>query len=402
MAEKSIEHEERKGLTRREFLRGAAAGLAAAAISAPALAATPRRLAQAAQQAAEEQQQTMLYRPIPACNIKISTIVSGPAGDAVQQRMVAHGVNYFHKVQGCGSKQFRQGLDWDNLYCDVVIDRLDRDQVIREFEAKRSQAGLDVIHFFKIHATLKKPEDLETHPGVFEAFEQLRDQGKTRWLAISLHAGAEMLDACVESGLFKQIQIMFNPLRADKATMQAIAKAHQRGIGIIAMKVMMGGPGRWNKNPRARQAIQQIQQEGRTPGQSILRWVLAQPGITAAVPKCANVQQADENCAAVLARMDEIDEQGVQALAAALSAEYCRSCRICEAACPHGLPIADILRYRMYALDYGERQGAAALYKALPEHLTASVCDGCGACEQVCPHGLRVVELLQDAHRVLV
>ncbi|MBC7287444.1 MAG: aldo/keto reductase [Armatimonadetes bacterium] len=397
-------HEQRQdgpqSVSRRRFLRDAIAGLAAAGLGGRALAAGPLRISQAEQEAGQEQPR-MLYRPIESCGIKVSTIVSGPAGDEVQQRMAAFGVNYYHKVDGCGSKQFRQSVDWDRNYCDVVIDNLDRDKAIQEFEARRDKAGVDVVHFFKIHATLRRPEDIESNPQIFEAFETLKDQGKTLWLATSLHSGADMLEACVESGLFKQIQIMFNPLRADEATMAALAKAKQKGIGIIAMKPMMGGPENWEKNPKAQEALKQIQQVGSTPGQSLLKWVLAQEGITAAVPKCANVSQAEEACTAVLARLTPDEERAVQALAAALSHDYCRLCGSCEAVCPKGLPVSDILRYRMYALGYGETSGASALYSRLPAQLRANACTECGACEKACPYGLRVVRLLKDAHRVL-
>lgn len=395
----------RARVTRRDFLRTAAAGLAVAGLGSRALAGAPQQPApqQGEFSAAigDDAGTGMPYMGIPACQIRISRVVMGPAPDPVQLRMVQYGANYFHKVDACGSKQFRQGLDWDYFYCDVVIDKVRKEEVLQEFERRRSSAGLDVIHFFKIHATLGRPEDLHKHPGLFEAFQILRDQGKTRWLAISLHAGAEMLDACVESGLFSQIQIMFNPLRADEATRAALAKATQRGIGIIAMKPMMGGPAKWQNNPKARQVLGQYWPEGTTAAQAVIRWVLAQPGITAVVPRCANLQQADENCTAAGATLTAWDREGVERLAAALSDDYCRSCRSCEAVCPVGLPVADILRYRMYAADYGERRAARALYRSLPPSQRASACTHCGACEQACPHGLKVASMLADAERML-
>ncbi|MCX7599268.1 MAG: hypothetical protein N2512_10470, partial [Armatimonadetes bacterium] len=97
-------------LSRRGFVR-LAAGAAAFGISSAALGAPPRG------GAAREGQENdfkledgddagtgMVYRAIPACKIRISTIAAGPAGDEVQRRLVARGVNYFHKVDGCGSR----------------------------------------------------------------------------------------------------------------------------------------------------------------------------------------------------------------------------------------------------------------------------------------------------------
>ncbi len=391
-------------LSRRDFLQRTAAGIAAAGLAGSALAAPPRAQGQGEQfnpAPGDDVGTGMPYMGIPACQIRISRVAMGPASEAVQTRMIQYGCNYLHKVDGCGSQQFLSRLDWDAFYCDVVLDKTDRDEAIQEFERRRAKAGLDVIHFFKIHATLSKPEQLQTQRGIFEAFETLRDQGKTKWLATSLHAGPEMVDACVESGLFTQIQIGFNPLQGRPPMMAALAKAQQRGIGIMSMKPLMGGPAKWENNPQARQALQQYWPEGTSAAQAVLRWNLAQTGVTAIVPMCGNTQQADENCAAAGAQLQAWENTGVEALASALSDSFCRSCRTCEEFCPVGLPIADLLRYRMYAADYGETKGARALYRSLPADQRASLCTNCGACDRACPNAVRASSLLAEVHGML-
>jgi predicted aldo/keto reductase-like oxidoreductase len=393
------------GISRREFLQRGVAVAAAASIAGTTLGAPPKRQGETSgftAEVADDVQTGMPYIGIPACQIRISRVIMGPAPESVQTRMIQYGCNYLHKVDGCGSQEFLRQLDWDFFYCDVVIDKLNRDEVIQEFERRRGKAGLDVIHFFKIHATLRRPEDLQNQPGLLEAFQVLRDQGKTKWLATSLHAGADMVEACVESGLFTQIQIPFNPATATPEMKSAVAKAHERGIGIISMKPLMGGPAKWENNPQARQVLQNYWPEGTSAAQAVLRWNLAQPGITAVVPKCDNTQFADEACAAAGAQLQAWEREGVEALALALCDSYCRFCRTCEHVCPQGLPISDILRYRMYAVDYAELAGARTLYRSLPGELRADRCNDCGACETACPYGLRVSAMVHEAHQLLV
>jgi predicted aldo/keto reductase-like oxidoreductase len=55
---------------------------------------------------------------------------------------------------------------------------------------------------------------------------------------------------------------------------------------------------------------------------------------------------------------------------------YCRhACNDCSGACPYGVPIADVLRTRMYATDYEDAAFARREYADLA--VNASACLGC-------------------------
>jgi predicted aldo/keto reductase-like oxidoreductase len=81
---------------------------------------------------------------------------------------------------------------------------------------------------------------------------------------------------------------------------------------------------------------------------------------------------------------------------------YCRqACNDCEGACPYGVPIADVLRTRMYATDYRDLDLATREYRALA--VNASACLGCSGepCAKACTHGLAIDELCAPTHRML-
>ena len=79
--------------------------------------------------------------------------------------------------------------------------------------------------------------------------------------------------------------------------------------------------------------------------------------------------------------------------------KYCRFCGSCEASCPHGVAVADVMRFAMYFTYYGREKEAMRLYDALPTRSTAAVCQGCaGPCAAGCPFGRRVKEELLEAH----
>ena len=81
---------------------------------------------------------------------------------------------------------------------------------------------------------------------------------------------------------------------------------------------------------------------------------------------------------------------------------YCRqACNDCAGACPYGVPISDVLRTRMYAVDYQDLDFARREYAELTSN--ASACLGCSGepCANACSHGLNIAELCAPTHRIL-
>jgi len=79
-------------------------------------------------------------------------------------------------------------------------------------------------------------------------------------------------------------------------------------------------------------------------------------------------------------------------------ARYCRpGCNYCETACPEGVEIAEVLRTRMYDVDYGDHALARTDYAALGDG--ASACLSCAhqACLGACPFGLPIPQFTRDA-----
>jgi predicted aldo/keto reductase-like oxidoreductase len=68
----------------------------------------------------------------------------------------------------------------------------------------------------------------------------------------------------------------------------------------------------------------------------------------------------------------------------------CRMCAECKKVCPRGLPVNDLLRFRMYHDDYGWPEHARAEYAALGVDFRRAVlsCGDCTACTDVCPVNL--------------
>ena len=83
-------------------------------------------------------------------------------------------------------------------------------------------------------------------------------------------------------------------------------------------------------------------------------------------------------------------------------ASYCKhACNACEGACPADVAIPDVMRTRMYALDYGDLRMARDEYSMIVGN--AAACLSCTAkpCANACPHGLKIDTLIAPTHRLL-
>jgi len=238
------------------------------------------------------------------------------------------------------------------------------------------------------------------------------EQGKIRFRGMSGHGSrlAACLEYAVDNDLVDVILCAYNfgedPDIYDRlrhtfhfVAMQSdlppvLDKARKKDIGVIAMKTLMGA--RLND-------MRTFESEDRTYAQAALRWVLASNRVDAAIISMTSVPLINEYVQASGQDDEVIGDSGLLGRYLALqSGKYCHhGCSHCEGVCPVNVPIAEVLRTRMYEVDYGNRALAIEDYARLGE--PASVCAECTsqACQNACPFGLPIPQFTIDAARRL-
>ena len=175
---------------------------------------------------------------------------------------------------------------------------------------------------------------------------------------------------------------------------RVIAKAGQRGVGVVVMKTLMGA--RLND-------MRPYEHGHATLAQAAFRWVLSNHDVDGLIVSMTSREAIDEYLGASGSRAAaEEDLTLLRRYARMHGTSYCRhACNACESACPSTVAIADVMRTRMYALDYGDVRLARDEYSMIARN--AAACLSCTAkpCANACPHGLRLDSLTAPTHRLL-
>lgn len=252
--------------------------------------------------------------------------------------------------------------DFEQTYTDLV-----------DLSLKR--LGMDQVDLFYAHA-FSKPEEVKD-PRVIAALTKLKEDGKTRFLGFSTHAGKpELLDAAVEAGIYDVILLSYNfKLSNLKETEEAMERAAKSGIGLVAMKTMTGG-------------TEDAEGKKKINAQACLKWAWKNEHITTIIPGFSNFDELDECLAA--AHTPELTSGEQEYLASLCGQEmlYCQQCGKCRTQCPEHLPIPDIMRAYMYAYGYKYARMSKETLEEL--NLAPDICSNCTTCQVTCPSGFDV------------
>ncbi len=391
---------EARTTSRREFIKDL--GFAAAAVGAFG-AGAGKLLAETDKGAGEKTAAKLLpRRTLGRSAAKISIIAGNESmRGAVQARALELGVNYWHKFNHCKPPEFEliKKHGREKHYLEACIDPKESvDANVDRLHRAIDKMGVDYIDFYKIHAV--DNWSAGAYEAAKEAYHKVKEEGRVKHLCASFHK-YDAARRTLEQDDLEAIQIMFNPL-SPRAAREVIGLAKQKNVGVIAMKPMAGGGKKWEGNEKLHAAVKEYLPDNRSIAQAIIKWSLLVPGVTAVAPACFNLQHLEENLGAALQpRLTERERLGLQAFAGALSTDYCRSCGLCEEHCPRGIAVSDILRYEMYYRAYEQPGRARKLYRELPSERRAEACDGCGECDRHCPYGLAVAGKLAEAREIL-
>jgi predicted aldo/keto reductase-like oxidoreductase len=269
----------------------------------------------------------------------------------------------------------------------------------KQLNASLERLRTDYVDCYYLHGVSGKELPLFKDPDVKAAFEKLKKSGKIRFCGLSCHDPRlpEIVTAAAECGFIDQIMIQYNfrTMNGD-ALRRALDAAAKANLGLVAMK-SQGGAENFQAGHEPPE-LRPIMEKGFSWPQAAIKRIFAEHRMQAVVSEMTNRDQLRENMAgASNPTLSLRDQRLLEEYRQATAHLYCHGCgQHCEPAAG-GVAVAEILRYLRYDEVYGKRTRARELYQALsPEARDIARAD-LAAVQAACPHGLPVADLLRRA-----
>ena len=315
---------------------------------------------------------------------------------SVVERAADMGIKYFDTARAYqgGNNERMLGAAMKTRRSQVFISSKtgarDRKSAEADLGASLKELQTDYLDVWHLHS--RSTPDTVTDD-LLEAQRAAKKDGKIRFAGVSFHSGhAEMIPAMLKLNHFDVFLMSYN-FTMDPAIEPLIETARKANVGIVAMKALAGGvkPTPFYKVPSEK--LDKLNREGAPI--AALKWVLKNPNVDTVIPGIVDNEQLAQNIAAMSAPFTGADGKLLALRLEEIQPFYCRMCGACDGKCPQGLPVADMLRFLMYAEGYGQFPMAREHFQALPAEIAAVRCNSCASCPVQCPNGVQVASRLQ-------
>lgn len=277
------------------------------------------------------------------------------------------------------------------------------------FEEQLKRLDVDYVDFYLLHALDGRRWEQVQELKLLEYCEQLKKEGKIRWLGFSFHDDYEAFEKILTGYGWDFCQIQYNYLdEHTQAGRKGLQAAAEKGIPVIIMEPLRGG--KLVNLPEKAKKMLASESKGYTPAELGLRWLWDQPEVTCVLSGMNSEEMVKENIhiasEAMPGHLTEEDQNIVERIKTIIREREkvgCTGCRYCMP-CPKGVDIPGNFYY--YNLMYMEKKSSARFgfvqnMGLRKEPGFASQCVGCRKCEKHCPQNIPICDKLKEADREL-
>ena len=329
----------------------------------------------------------MEYRILGKTGLKISRMGFGgipiqridAAGTKVlMQQLKDSGINYIDTARGYTVSEEYLGEALEGIREHFVLATKSmartKDAMAADIETSLKNLRTDYIDLYQVHnPSTAQLQQVCGPDGALQALLEAKAAGKVGHIGVTAHS-LEVFRMALDMEWVETVMFPYNIVETQGEKL--IRKCAEKNIGFIAMKPLAGG------------AIEDAT--------LAMRFLSANPDVTVAIPGMAEAAELKQNIAAMedTTALTAEEQERILAVRNQLGTQFCRRCNYC-APCREGISIPSVFLFEGYLSRYGLAEWAKERYAAMP--VKASACIGCGACEARCPYGLPIRQMLKSA-----
>lgn len=262
----------------------------------------------------------------------------------------------------------------------------------------------DYVDYYLLHNVGGKRTAKFDEYGMWDFAQEQKAAGKIRYVGFSIHDDAECLDRLLTAHPemdFVQLQVNYldwDDPKFDAKRLMEVAAAH--GKPVIIMEPARGGV--LCKLPEDIAGILEEAKPGSTPAEWAYRFCWNLPNVIAVLSGMSTIDQARENLASYRNNkpFDDSERAALEKVMSELrsmASVPCTACGYCIEGCPSHVKIPDIMALLNLEEMTRDREFVKGLYSWQAAEGRASECIRCGACEDMCPQGIGIIEQLERA-----
>lgn len=335
--------------------------------------------------------------------------IDEPEAEKMLDKAIASGVNYIdtaYPYHGGASEPFvgkvLQKYDRSSLYLATklpvwLVESLE--DVDRLFTEQLNRLQTDYIDFYLMHAMNKERWDKMLAMGCVKRLEELKEEGKIKYLGFSFHDSYEVFEEILNYRDWDFCQIQLNYMDAkEQAGLRGYKLTEEKQVPLIIMEPIKGGSlaafsdditGMFRKlNPEASVAS------------FALRWVGSLPNVKVILSGMSTMEQVEDNLAtfADFKSLSEAEENTVTEVVKIINSRVqngCTGCRYCMP-CPAGVNIPGSFKvWNTYHMCQNYNVVRYAWEQEMGDTHQPKNCIQCGKCERQCPQKLSIREDLK-------
>jgi predicted aldo/keto reductase-like oxidoreductase len=350
----------------------------------------------------------MPYRELGSTGLSVARIGVGGFAFAITPRKEVEraihraldlGLNYFDSARMYGSEG-KIGRSLKGRRDRVVLAGKSHFRTPQEVEESLhkslSELQTDYLDIFHVHdlQSERELEEISAPGGILGLYEELKQQGKIRFIGVSGHDNQALVRA-LKTGRFDVVYGRYNPL-AREVSESVIPLSRRLRRGFVAISALAWGI---FSVPAERHPFSL---SGKTlpVATTAFRFVLSNPGVDVALAGVRTAEELEE-LVALLSLPPLTPEESAQVVAQSGDLGKGRGCSQCGLClpCPAGIDIPLYYRYLTYLKDYEAGEYPALTWQAFARPFS-DACTECGLCLERCPFDLPIIEILRTVDRM--